>query len=143
MAQMVNVCLQCGRPRFSPLVGKISWRRKWQSTALFLLGKCHGWRNLVNWSPWGNPGKNTGMGSHSLLQGLFLTQGSNQGLLHCRQILHCGPPGKPQLGKVGYKTEVYSGEAYGKVSRVRAGLEFLICDFILACGQVLSPDKGA
>ena len=34
------------------------------------------------------PGKNTGMGSHSLLQGIFLTQGSNPGLRHCRQILN-------------------------------------------------------
>ena len=33
--------------------------------------------------------KNTGEGSHSLLQGIFLTQGSNLGLLHCRQILYC------------------------------------------------------
>ena len=33
------------------------------------------------------PGKNTGIGSHSLLQGIFLTQGSNLGVLHCRQIL--------------------------------------------------------
>ena len=35
------------------------------------------------------PGKNTGLGSHSLLQGIFPTQGSNPWLLHCRQILHC------------------------------------------------------
>ena len=28
------------------------------------------------------------MGSHFLLQGIFLTQGSNLGLLHCRQILY-------------------------------------------------------
>ena len=34
-----------------------------------------------------SPGKNTGVGGHSLLQGIFLTQGSNLGLLHCRQIL--------------------------------------------------------
>ena len=34
--------------------------------------------------------KNTGVGSHSLLQGIFLTQGSNQGLLHCREILYQG-----------------------------------------------------
>ena len=32
--------------------------------------------------------KNTGVGSLSLLQRLFLTQDSNQGLLHCRQILY-------------------------------------------------------
>ena len=36
----------------------------------------------------GFPGKNTGVGCHSLLQGTFLTQGSNLGLLHCRRILH-------------------------------------------------------
>ena len=34
------------------------------------------------------PGKNTGVGNHSLLQAIFLTQGSNPGLLHCRQILY-------------------------------------------------------
>ena len=33
--------------------------------------------------------KNTGVGSHSLLQGIFVTQGLNQGLLPCRQILYC------------------------------------------------------
>ena len=33
-------------------------------------------------------GKNTGVGSRSLLQGIFLTQGSNPGLLNCRQILY-------------------------------------------------------
>ena len=39
--------------------------------------------------PWNSPGMNTGVGSHSLLQGIFPTQGSNPGLLHCRQILYC------------------------------------------------------
>ena len=33
---------------------------------------------------WNSPGKNTGVGSHSLLQGIFATQGSNLVLLHCR-----------------------------------------------------------
>ena len=36
--------------------------------------------------PWNFPGKNTGVDCHSLLQGIFLTQGLNLGLLHCRQI---------------------------------------------------------
>ena len=40
------------------------------------------------YSPWNSPGQNTGVGSLSLLQGIFLTQGSNPGLLHCRQILY-------------------------------------------------------
>ena len=35
-----------------------------------------------------SPGKNTGVGCHSLLQGIFLTQECNLGLLHCRQILY-------------------------------------------------------
>ena len=34
------------------------------------------------------PGKNTGMGCHSLLQGIFLAQGSNPGLPHYRQTLY-------------------------------------------------------
>ena len=33
-------------------------------------------------------GKNTGVGCHALLQGIFLTQEWNLGLLNCRQILH-------------------------------------------------------
>ena len=37
---------------------------------------------------WNSPGKNTGVGCHSLLQGIFPTQGSNLGLLHYRQILY-------------------------------------------------------
>ena len=36
-----------------------------------------------------SPGKNIGVGCHALLQGIFPTQGSNPGLPHCRQILHC------------------------------------------------------
>ena len=41
--------------------------------------------------PWDFPGKNTGVGCHFLLHGIFPTQGSNPhllGLLHCRQILY-------------------------------------------------------
>ena len=37
--------------------------------------------------PWNSLGQNTGVGSFSLL-GIFPTQGSNLGLLHCRQILY-------------------------------------------------------
>ena len=42
--------------------------------------------------PWNSPGKNTGVGNHSLLQGIFLTQGSDLGLLHffvVVQLLSC------------------------------------------------------
>ena len=40
------------------------------------------------YSPWNSSGQNIGVGSLSLLQGIFLTQESNQSLLHCRQILY-------------------------------------------------------
>ena len=39
-------------------------------------------------SPWNSPGQNTGAGNLSLLQGIFPTQGSNPGLLHCGWILY-------------------------------------------------------
>ena len=38
--------------------------------------------------PWDFPGKSTGVGGHLLLQGIFLTRGSNPGLLCCRQTLY-------------------------------------------------------
>ena len=44
---------QCRRRRFNPWVGKIPWRRNWQSTLVFLPGKLHGQRSLVGYSPWG------------------------------------------------------------------------------------------
>ena len=40
------------------------------------------------YSPWNSPGQNTGIGSRSLLQGIFPTQGLNWGLLHCSWILY-------------------------------------------------------
>ena len=49
------------------------------------------WSNSCDsrdYSPPGCPNKNTGVGSHSLLQGIFLTQGLNLGTLHCRKILY-------------------------------------------------------
>ena len=47
------VYLQYRRPRFDPSVGRIPWRRKWQSTLVLLPGKSHGQRSLVGYSPWG------------------------------------------------------------------------------------------
>ena len=46
-----------------------------------------------------SPGKNTGVGCHALLQGIFPTQGSNPGLPQCRQILyHLSHQGSPDKG---------------------------------------------
>ena len=52
------------------------------------------------YSPWDSPGQNIGIGSLSLLQGTFPTQGSNPGLPHCRRILY-------QLSHKGIYTKIY------------------------------------
>ena len=53
------------------------------------------------YSAWNSPGQNTGVSSLSLLQGIFPTQVSNPGLLHCSRILyqlsHKGSPGSSKL----------------------------------------------
>ena len=54
-----------------------------------------GWDFLCLWD---FPGKNTGVGCHALLQGIFPTQGLNPSLPHCRQILNClSHRGKPKV----------------------------------------------
>ena len=79
----------------SILLEKVKWSEVAQS--------CPTLCNPMDYSPpgssvleeWNFPGKNIGVGFHFLLQGLFLTQGSNPGLLHCRQtLLPFEPPGK-------------------------------------------------
>ena len=48
--------------------------------------------------PCDSPGKNNRVGFYSLLQGIFLTQGLNPGLPHCRQILyHLSHQGSPYI----------------------------------------------
>ena len=56
VAQQQRIHLQCRRqwyPWFHPWIGKISWRKKWQSTPVFLLGKSHGPKSLAAYSPLG------------------------------------------------------------------------------------------
>ena len=62
-----RVCLQCRRPGFDPWVGKISWRRKWQPTPVFLPGKFHGRRSLAGYGPWGHKQSDTTERLHFLL----------------------------------------------------------------------------
>ena len=46
----------------------------------------HGLTRLL--SPWNSPGKNTGVGCHAFFKRIFVTQGSNPGLPHCRWVLY-------------------------------------------------------
>ena len=48
----------------------------------------HGLQSTRLLCPWDFPCKDTGVGCHLLLQGIFPTQGSNPGLLHCKHILY-------------------------------------------------------
>jgi len=53
---------QCGRCKslsFDPWVREIPWSRKWQPTAVFLLGKFHQKRSLVGYSLWGHKESDT------------------------------------------------------------------------------------
>ena len=71
------------------------------------------------YSSWNYPGQNTGVGSCSLFQGIFPTQGSNPGLPHCRRILyqlsHKGSPGILLWG--GEESLYGEGGGAGKLGR--------------------------
>ena len=55
--------------------------------------------------PWTSLDRKTGVGYHSLLQGIFLTQGSNPGLLHCKRIFYH----LSHQGRLWYETTKGSG----------------------------------
>ena len=75
----------------------------------------------VLYSPWNFLGQNTGVGSLSLLQGIFPTQGSNPGLLHCRHILY-------QLSHKGSPSN--SGELiYSDIDPIRRSIFHNCCFF--------------
>ena len=83
-------------PPTAAILGVLSWLE--QVTLLLVFGKWK-WKSLNCkvahslwphglYSPWNSSGQNTGVGSCSLLQGVFPTQGLNPGLPHCRRILN-------------------------------------------------------
>ena len=86
-------------------------QQSWLSTALTQEHVCYAWLLNVSNSLWpqgpyparllihgDSLGKNTGLGWHVLLQGIFPTQGLNPGLLHCRRILyHLSHKGSPRI----------------------------------------------
>ena len=91
---------------------------------------------------WSSPGQNTGVGSLSLLQGIFPTQGSNSGLPHCGQILyqlsHKGSPrilewvavpvsrGSSQPRSPALQEDSSTAEPQGKSRNTRVGNLFLL-----------------
>ena len=79
-------CPHCEGPQAFPQQLSLSiWSEvKWESLSCVRLFATP-W---TIYSLWNSPGQNTGVGSLSLLQGIFPTQGSNLGLPYCRQILY-------------------------------------------------------
>ena len=61
-----KICLQCRKPGFDPWVRKISWRREWQPTPVFLPGEFLRQRSLIGYSPWDCKESDTTERLHSL-----------------------------------------------------------------------------
>ena len=78
-----NVQLKCDEAVVSI---KLWW--KWSCSVLSDSLRPHGLQPTMLLRPWAFPSKSTGVGCHFLLQGIFLTQGLNPGLPHCRQMLY-------------------------------------------------------
>ena len=87
--------------------------------------------------PWHSPGKNTGVGSHSLLQGIFLSQGSNLHLL-CWQAdsLPSELPGKTEVNKSSNRNLSFPHSSVSKESSCNIGELYLIP------GSGRSPREG-
>ena len=80
--------------------------------------------------PLGKP-RNTGVGSLSLLQGIFLTQESNQGLLHCRWILYqLSYQGSPSIMTDGSKVEWVERSVPGMAQKCTLCLDSIAMNWI-------------
>ena len=82
--------------------------------------------------PWDSPGKNTGVGSHALLQGIFPTQGSNSSLLLHWQAgsLPLAPPGKPHIifySGLNYSVSNINNTQYMLLSLISLNISLLQC----------------
>ena len=68
--------------------GSWPWQCPFLKAKVQVTQSCPTLRDPMDCSPWKSPAQNTGVGSLSLLQRIFPTQGPNPGLPHCRWILY-------------------------------------------------------
>ena len=96
-ARLSNFPEKAVAPHSSTLAWKIPWTEEPDGLpSMGSQGVRYDWSDLAAaaaaaadyTSPWNSLGQNTGVGSLSLLQGIFPTQGSNSGLPHCRWIVY-------------------------------------------------------
>ena len=86
---------------------------------------------------WDSPGKNTGVGGHALLRGIFPPQRLNTGLLHCRQVLyHLNHQGSPAVfvGAVCIRAERIGG---ARESKQPCSTEKQLCLWMLSQASVV------
>ena len=117
-------CRKHKRCRFNPWVRKIPWRKAYQPTPVFLLGKCYGKRNLVGYSPWDH--KESDMNEHSTVQFILNTLNTLRFRWWLRQQSICPQCRRPQFNpwvkKIPWRREwkhtpgFLSGEFHGQRS---------------------------
>ena len=107
----------------------------------------HVWLFVTLWTvayqayPWNSPGNNTGVGCHFLLQGIFPTQGSNQGLLCFRQILYHQSHQGSYAGKMKVRRRNKAQGTHGVAWNIVV-LDFSIClqiHSLLFCALLCAP----
>ena len=127
---------------------------KWQEEKVLVAQLCLPFCDPTDWqtppvtarlfSPWNSPGKNTGVGCHFLLRGIFPTQGSNQGLSCFRQILYHLSHQGSYAGKMKVRRR---SKVQGTVNnlmwlqhRVRGKCEYLIlCSLLFSYSSLSLP----
>ena len=91
----LSLCILLPAPHYSLSTSKVKVKLL-SRVRLFATPWAVGCTRLLR--PWDFLGKSTGVGCHFLLQGIFLTQGSNPSLLHCRHTLYrLSHQGSPSL----------------------------------------------
>ena len=106
MAHSACQCRRCRRLGFDTWMGKIPWRRKWQSTPELLPGKSHGQRSLIGYTPWSRKESDMTERLHSLKSPRRHAQQRKKllkGYTYAPQLERC--PHSPQAEKTLHSNE--------------------------------------